>query len=32
MKKIAQGKFEIFATKRDAIDRFMQLQGVCAKT
>ena len=29
MKKIAQGKFEIFATKRDAIDRFMQLQGVC---
>ena len=29
MKKIEQGKFEIFTTKADAIDKFMQMQGVC---
>ena len=29
MKKIAQGKNEIFTTKADAIDRFMQMQGLC---
>ena len=29
MRKISQGKFEIFATKTDAIDRFMQMQGLC---
>ena len=29
MKKISQGKYEIFATKAEAIRRFRQLQGVC---
>ena len=29
MKQIEQGKFEIFTTRADAIDKFMQLQGVC---
>ena len=29
MKKIEQGEFEIFTTKADAIDKFMQMQGVC---
>ena len=29
MKKIEQGKFEIFTTKADAIDKFMQMQRVC---
>lgn len=29
MKKISQGKYEIFTTREDAIDKFMQLQGVC---
>ena len=29
MKKISQGQFEIRATKADAIDKFMQMQGVC---
>ncbi len=29
MKKIDQGKFEVFTTKQDAIDKFMKLQGVC---
>ena len=29
MEKISQGKYEIFTTKADAIDRFMQMQGVC---
>ena len=29
MKKIEQGKFKIFTTKADAIDKFMQMQGVC---
>jgi len=29
MKKINQGKFEICATKTDAIDKFMQMQGLC---
>ena len=29
MKKISQGKFEICTTKTDAIDKFMQMQGVC---
>ena len=29
MKKISQGKFEICATKTDAIDKFMQMQGLC---
>lgn len=29
MKKISQGKYEIFTTKEDAIDKFMQMQGVC---
>ena len=27
--EIEQGKFEIFTTKADAIDKFMQMQGVC---
>ncbi len=27
--KISQGKYELFTTKEDAIDKFMQLQGVC---
>lgn len=29
MRKIEQGKYELFATKEDAIDKFMQMQGVC---
>ncbi len=29
MKKISQGKFEICTTRADAIDKFMQMQGVC---
>ena len=29
MKKINQGKYEVFTTKEDAIDKFMQMQGVC---
>lgn len=29
MKKINQGEFEVFTTKTDAIDKLMQLQGVC---
>ena len=29
MKKISQGKFEICAAKADAIDKFMQMQGIC---
>lgn len=29
MKKISQGKCEVFTTKADAIDKFMQMQGVC---
>lgn len=29
MKKISQGKFEVFTTKADAIDKLIQLQGGC---
>ena len=29
MKKINQGKYELFTTKQDAIDKFMQMQGIC---
>lgn len=29
MKKISQGQFEIRTTKADAIDKFMQMQGIC---
>lgn len=29
MKKISQGKYELLTTKPDAIDKFMQMQGVC---
>ena len=29
MKKISQGKYQIFTTKQDAIDKLMQLQGTC---
>ena len=29
MKKIKQGKYEIFTEKEDAINKFMQLQGIC---
>lgn len=29
MKKLAEGRCEIFTTKQDAIDKFMQLQGPC---
>ena len=29
MQKISQGKYELFTTKQDAIDKFMQMQGVC---
>ena len=32
MKKIVQGRYEIFTTKEDAIDKFSQLQGVCRET
>jgi len=27
--KISQGKYELFTTKADAIDKFMQMQGFC---
>ena len=29
VKKIKQGKLEVFASKNDTIDRLMQLQGLC---
>ena len=29
MKKISQGKYEVYTTKADAIDKFMQMQGAC---
>lgn len=29
MGKIAQGEFEVLTTKADAIDKFLQLQGIC---
>lgn len=29
MKKISQGKLELFTSKEDAIDKFMQMQGLC---
>ena len=29
MKKISQGKYEVFTSKADAIDKFMQMQGIC---
>lgn len=29
MKKISQGKYELLTTKADAIDKFMQMQGIC---
>lgn len=29
MKRICQGEYEILTTKEEAIDRFMQLQGIC---
>ena len=29
MKKISQGKYEIFTTKDDAINKLMQVQGIC---
>lgn len=29
MKKIKQGEYELFTTKADAIDKFMQMQGLC---
>ena len=29
VKKISQGKFEVFTTKADAINKFMQLVGYC---
>ena len=29
MKKINQGEYEVLTTKEDAIDKFMQMQGVC---
>lgn len=29
VKKISQGKYELFTKKEDAIDKFMQMQGVC---
>lgn len=31
MKKIRQGKFEVFTTREDAIDKLMQLQGICTE-
>ncbi len=31
MKKISQGKYELFTTKEDAIDKLMQLQGICTE-
>lgn len=27
--KIDQGRFEVFTTREDAIDKFMQMQGIC---
>lgn len=29
MKRISQGKFEVFTTRADAIDKFIQMQGIC---
>ena len=29
MKKLSEGKYEILTSKADAIDKFMQLQGIC---
>ena len=29
MKKISQGNYELFTTKEDAINKFMQMQGIC---
>ena len=29
MPKINQGKYEVFTTKEDAINKFMQMQGIC---
>lgn len=29
MKKINEGKFELFTTKTDAINKFIQVQGIC---
>ena len=29
MRKIEQGKYELFTTTEDAIDKFMQMQGIC---
>lgn len=29
MKKISQGEFEVFTTKADAIDKLIQMQGIC---
>lgn len=29
MKKLVQGEFELYTTKKDAINKFMQLTGVC---
>ncbi len=29
MKKIEQGKFKVFTSKADAIDKLMQMQGIC---
>ena len=31
VKKIRQGKFEIFTTREDAIDKLIQLQGICTE-
>ncbi len=29
MKKLSEGRYEIFTTKADAINKFMQMQGIC---
>ncbi len=29
MKKLNEGRYELFTTKADAIDKFMQMQGIC---
>lgn len=29
VKKLSEGKYEILTTKDDAIDKFMQMQGIC---
>ncbi|MBE6793037.1 MAG: hypothetical protein E7534_06055 [Ruminococcaceae bacterium] len=29
MQKIQEGKYEVFTTREDAIEKFMQLEGVC---